>query len=86
MEGSLNDLMEIIVWYVWEKIFDLKTEQLVQMGRFLERAVKQGTSDLDTVPFPEAGWERGCKEVCNQLGRKQPIGAFEVEECEDGGK
>jgi trans-aconitate 3-methyltransferase len=64
----------------WDKIFDLKTEQLLQMGGFLERAVRQGTSDLDTVPFPEKDWERGANRIVINTGGRSQAQRFNMKE------
>ena len=48
------------------------------MGGFLERAVRQGTSALDTVPFPEKDWERGAKRIVNNTGGRSQEQRFNM--------
>jgi hypothetical protein len=34
------------------RCFEIKTERLIKSGGVLERAIRQGSLGLDTVPFP----------------------------------
>jgi ubiquinone/menaquinone biosynthesis C-methylase UbiE len=52
----------------WDKIFEIKTERLVKSGGVLERAIRQGSSGLDTVPFPIKDWEKGAKRIVANSG------------------
>jgi len=62
----------------WDKIFDLKTEPLIQKEGFLDRAVRQGTSDFDTVQFPEKGWERGARRILIHFGGRSQAQRWKI--------
>jgi trans-aconitate 3-methyltransferase len=51
---------------------------LLQGGGVLERAVRQGTSDLDNIPFPEKDLERGARKIVINSGGRSPTEGIDL--------